>query len=330
MTPDNPFDGGRPRPIATVLDALRARIDAERFDARRRLAGGGGGGPRLRRRAAAARRGRLDRRTARRGKKVALCASGERARAALELAGVADLFDAIVTGPRNTGTLAEATAGARRRGRRRDPRRRRARRDPGRPRGGLRPPDRRRPQPRHARGPAPGRRRHGRRRPAGAARLRPRASTASDSTCRSVVDSSPIDGAGRGRTSPIDDDRHQEIIDAIRAIPEGFVAHLRRRLARRAAPLCPPPRDRAAPRRPPLVARRPRRRHAWRWGRSSANASGGGRPLQGRPGRPRRRPHPPRSLTGGPEERRTGVEPASLAWKAKALPLSYRRTQGGA
>jgi beta-phosphoglucomutase-like phosphatase (HAD superfamily) len=43
-------------------------------------------------------------------KKVALGASGERARAALELAGVADLFDVIVTGPRNTGTLAEATA----------------------------------------------------------------------------------------------------------------------------------------------------------------------------------------------------------------------------
>src|SRR5215470_1044766 len=32
MTPDNPFDGGKPRPIATVLDSLRARIDAERFD----------------------------------------------------------------------------------------------------------------------------------------------------------------------------------------------------------------------------------------------------------------------------------------------------------
>ena len=26
MTPDNPFDSGRPRPIATVLDALRARL----------------------------------------------------------------------------------------------------------------------------------------------------------------------------------------------------------------------------------------------------------------------------------------------------------------
>ncbi|HEX4731617.1 MAG TPA: hypothetical protein VH299_10125 [Solirubrobacterales bacterium] len=44
------------------------------------------------------------------GKKIALAGSGERARAAVELAGVADLFDAIVTGPRNTGTLAEVTA----------------------------------------------------------------------------------------------------------------------------------------------------------------------------------------------------------------------------
>jgi beta-phosphoglucomutase-like phosphatase (HAD superfamily) len=43
------------------------------------------------------------------GKKVALCASGERARAAVELAGVEDLFDAIVTGPRNAGTLEETS-----------------------------------------------------------------------------------------------------------------------------------------------------------------------------------------------------------------------------
>ena len=28
MTPDNPFDLGKPRPIATVLDSLRARIEA--------------------------------------------------------------------------------------------------------------------------------------------------------------------------------------------------------------------------------------------------------------------------------------------------------------
>jgi beta-phosphoglucomutase-like phosphatase (HAD superfamily) len=110
MSPDNPFEGGRPRPIATVLDALRARIDAERFD-----------GVVVWLEAVAADLGYGDvrplpgaiawiRELRGAGKKVALAASGERARAALELAGVADLFDVIVTGPRNTGTLAEATS----------------------------------------------------------------------------------------------------------------------------------------------------------------------------------------------------------------------------
>jgi beta-phosphoglucomutase-like phosphatase (HAD superfamily) len=110
MTPDNPFDGGRPRPIATVLDALRARVDAERFD-----------GIVVWLEAVAADLGYGDVRPLPgavawieelRGaeKKVALCASGERARAAVELAGVADLFDATVTGPRNADTLVKATA----------------------------------------------------------------------------------------------------------------------------------------------------------------------------------------------------------------------------
>jgi beta-phosphoglucomutase-like phosphatase (HAD superfamily) len=108
MTPDNPFDSGKPRPIATVLDSLRARVDAERFD-----------GAVLWLEAVAADLGYGDvrplpgavawiRELREAGKKIALCASGERARAALELAGVAELFDVIVTGPRNTGTLAEA------------------------------------------------------------------------------------------------------------------------------------------------------------------------------------------------------------------------------
>ena len=109
MTPDNPFDSGKPRPIATVLDALRARVDAERFD-----------GVVVWLEAVAADLGYGDVRPLPgavawiqelRGadKKVALCASGERARAALELAGVAELFDAIVTGPRNGRTLGEAS-----------------------------------------------------------------------------------------------------------------------------------------------------------------------------------------------------------------------------
>lgn len=108
MTPDSPFDSGRPRPIATVLDGLRARVDAERFDAAV-----------LWLEAVAADLGYGDvrplpgaiawiRELRAAGKKIALAASGERARAAVELAGVADLFDAIVTGPRNTGTAESA------------------------------------------------------------------------------------------------------------------------------------------------------------------------------------------------------------------------------
>lgn len=107
MTPDNPFDSGRPRPIATVLDALRARVDAERFDAvvlslESVVADLGYGDVRPLPGAVA-----WIRELRGAGKKIGLAASGERARAALELAGVAELFDAVVTGPRNTGTLTE-------------------------------------------------------------------------------------------------------------------------------------------------------------------------------------------------------------------------------
>jgi beta-phosphoglucomutase-like phosphatase (HAD superfamily) len=110
MTPDNPFDGGRPRPIATVLDGLRARIDAERFDAavlslEAVVADLGYGDVRPLPGAVA-----WIRELRGAGKKIGLAATGERARAAIELAGVADLFDAIVTGPRNPGTLAEVTS----------------------------------------------------------------------------------------------------------------------------------------------------------------------------------------------------------------------------
>jgi beta-phosphoglucomutase-like phosphatase (HAD superfamily) len=107
MTPDNPFDSGRPRPIATVLDALRARVDAERFDAvvlslEAVVADLGYGDVRPLPGAVA-----WIRELRGAGKKIGLAASGERARAALELAGVAELFDVVVTGPRNTGTLTE-------------------------------------------------------------------------------------------------------------------------------------------------------------------------------------------------------------------------------
>ena len=108
MTPDNPFDGGRPRPIATVLDSLRARFDAERF-----------GAAVLWLEVVAADLGYGDvrplpgavawvRELREAGKKIALAGSGERARSALELAGVEDLFDAIVTGPRNSATAESA------------------------------------------------------------------------------------------------------------------------------------------------------------------------------------------------------------------------------
>ncbi|MBS1894850.1 MAG: HAD family phosphatase [Actinobacteria bacterium] len=108
MTSDNPFDTGRPRPIATVLDGLRARVDAERFDAvvlwlEAVAADLGYGDVRPLPGAVAWIR---ELRAA--GKKIALAASGERARAAVELAGVADLFDAIVTGPRDAATAESA------------------------------------------------------------------------------------------------------------------------------------------------------------------------------------------------------------------------------
>jgi beta-phosphoglucomutase-like phosphatase (HAD superfamily) len=107
MTPDSPFDSGRPRPIATVLDALRARVDAERFDAvvlslEAVVADLGYGDVRPLPGAVA-----WIRELRGAGKKIGLAASGERARAALELAGVAELFDVVVTGSRNTGTLTE-------------------------------------------------------------------------------------------------------------------------------------------------------------------------------------------------------------------------------
>jgi beta-phosphoglucomutase-like phosphatase (HAD superfamily) len=108
MTPDNPFDGGRPRPIATVLDALRARVDAERFEAAvvwlEAVAADLGYGDVRPLPGAVA----WIRELRGAGKKIALAGSGERARAAVELAGLDDLFDAIVTGPRNGGTLKQA------------------------------------------------------------------------------------------------------------------------------------------------------------------------------------------------------------------------------
>jgi beta-phosphoglucomutase-like phosphatase (HAD superfamily) len=108
MKPANPFDGGKPRPIATVLDMLRARLDAERFDSivfwlEAVAADLGYGDVRPLPGAVAwieEMRGA--------GKRTALAASGERARAALALAGIEDDFDAIADGPRTAATIERA------------------------------------------------------------------------------------------------------------------------------------------------------------------------------------------------------------------------------
>jgi beta-phosphoglucomutase-like phosphatase (HAD superfamily) len=94
----------RPRPVTSVLDLLRKRIDHATFDAAlfsldavaadlgygdvRALGGSIAWIDRLRSE----------------GKKVAVVASGERAAAALDLAGIGDRFDAVVSGlPPETG-----------------------------------------------------------------------------------------------------------------------------------------------------------------------------------------------------------------------------------
>lgn len=99
-------EGGRTRPITTVLDTLRKRIDHDSFDLAifsldavaadlgygdvRALGGSIAWIDRL----------RDD------GRKIAVQASGERAEAALELAGIADRFDLVVSGlPPKQGIL---------------------------------------------------------------------------------------------------------------------------------------------------------------------------------------------------------------------------------
>ena len=95
---DRPFDTGRPRPIVTTLDTMRRRIDHDAFDAAvlsldavvvdlgygdvRALPGAVAWIAHLRRE----------------GKRIAVVAGDERAGTALDLAGVADRIDVVVTG----------------------------------------------------------------------------------------------------------------------------------------------------------------------------------------------------------------------------------------
>jgi hypothetical protein len=90
--PARPFDSGRPRPVVTVLDMLRTRIDHDDFDAAVFSLG-----------AVAADLGYGDvrplpgsiawiDRLRTEGKRIAVQASGERVGDALELAGIADRF----------------------------------------------------------------------------------------------------------------------------------------------------------------------------------------------------------------------------------------------
>jgi HAD superfamily hydrolase (TIGR01509 family) len=107
---DKPFDAGRPRPIPTVLDTLRARLDLDAVDAvafslESVVADLGYGDLRpLPGSVAWIDRLRAD------GKRTALMFSGESAAAALRLAGIDDRFDAVLSGPRTPETVREALA----------------------------------------------------------------------------------------------------------------------------------------------------------------------------------------------------------------------------
>jgi beta-phosphoglucomutase-like phosphatase (HAD superfamily) len=103
--PEHPFDRGRPRPLVTVLDTLRARIDHESFDAAifslECVAADLGYGDIRPLPGAIAFIDELRSES----KRIGLVFSGERAAPALELAGVGDRFDVVVSGPRVSGTL---------------------------------------------------------------------------------------------------------------------------------------------------------------------------------------------------------------------------------
>ena len=95
---DQPFDSGRPRPIVTALDTLRRHIDHDAFDAAvlsldAVIADLGYGDVRALPGSVAW----IDRLRAE-GKRIAVVAGHERASTALDLAGVDDRIDVVVTG----------------------------------------------------------------------------------------------------------------------------------------------------------------------------------------------------------------------------------------
>jgi beta-phosphoglucomutase-like phosphatase (HAD superfamily) len=103
-------DVSRPRPVTTVLDLLRARIDHDAFDAaifalEAVVADLGYGDLRALPGSVAW----IDR-LGDEGKATALVFSGDSAASAPELAGVRDRFDAVVSGPRSAETLRRAAA----------------------------------------------------------------------------------------------------------------------------------------------------------------------------------------------------------------------------
>jgi beta-phosphoglucomutase-like phosphatase (HAD superfamily) len=104
-----PFDTGRPRPIVTALDMLRRQIDHEAFDAAifslDAVAADLGYGDVQALPGAVA---WIDRLRAD-DKRIAVAAAAERAEVALEIAGLADRVDVLVTGSSATDRLRRAS-----------------------------------------------------------------------------------------------------------------------------------------------------------------------------------------------------------------------------
>ena len=105
---DVPFDNSRPRPVPTVLDTLRARVDHDAFDGvvfslESVVADLGYGDVRPLPGSVAW----IDALRSE-GKRTAVLYSGEGAERALDIAGVTDRFDSIWMGPRSAATIEAA------------------------------------------------------------------------------------------------------------------------------------------------------------------------------------------------------------------------------